>query len=93
MCRRTSFNSPLCSIPSWHAKSLSAWGYPHRIQEALLDLAYNLGPVGLVARKNLIAAARKGDRETVAALSNRRQVSKVRNQEIAGLLLGRIADS
>jgi GH24 family phage-related lysozyme (muramidase) len=45
--------------------------YPDHIQEALLDLAYNLGPAGLMKRESLIAAARKGDWETAAALSNR----------------------
>jgi len=61
--------------------------YPDHIQEALLDLAYNLGPAGLMARKNLIAAARKSDWEAAATLAHRRQVSDDRNKEIAGLFL------
>ena len=52
--------------------------YTDHIQEAFLDLAYNLGPAGLMARK--------GDWEAAAALSNRRQVGDERNREIAGLL-------
>jgi GH24 family phage-related lysozyme (muramidase) len=67
--------------------------YPDHIQEALLDLAYNLGPAGLTARERLIAAARKGDWEAVAALSNRRQVGDERNKEIAGLILGQKVDA
>ena len=57
------------------------------IQEALLDLAYNLGPAGLMKRESLIAAARKGDWEVAATLGHRRQVSDERNREIAGRFL------
>ena len=57
------------------------------IQEALLDLAYNLGPAGLMKRESLIAAARKGDWEAAATLGHRRQVSDERNKEIAALFL------
>lgn len=39
--------------------------------------------------ESLIAAARKNDWETAAALAHRRQVSDQRNREIAGLFLGR----
>jgi len=53
--------------------------------EALLDLAYNLGPAGLMRREKLIDAVRKGDWETAAALAYRPQVGEERNQEIAGL--------
>ena len=60
--------------------------YPDHIQEALLDLAYNLGPAGLMKRESLIAAAREGDWETAAALAHRRQVSDERNREIAGII-------
>jgi GH24 family phage-related lysozyme (muramidase) len=49
--------------------------YPDHIQEALLDLAYNLGPAGLMKWESLIAAVRKGDWETAATLAYRRQVS------------------
>ncbi len=62
-------------------------GYPDPIQEALLDLAYNLGPAGLLKREELIGAVRKGDWQSAATLAHRRQVSEERNQEIAGLFL------
>ena len=39
-----------------------------------------------MARKSLIAAARKGNWEAAAALSNRRQVGDERNREIAALI-------
>jgi GH24 family phage-related lysozyme (muramidase) len=48
-------------------------GYPDHIQEALLDLAYNLGPAGLMKRESLTAAVRKGDWEAAAALAHRRR--------------------
>jgi hypothetical protein len=40
-----------------------------------------------MARKSLIAAARKGDWDAAVALAHRRQVSDERNKEIAGLFL------
>ena len=61
-------------------------GYPDHVQEALLDLAYNLGPAGLMKRKSLIAAARKGDWAAAATLAHRRQVGDERNKEISGLI-------
>jgi hypothetical protein len=40
---------------------------------------------GLMHRESLVAAAKRGDWESVATLSDRRQVSEERNQEIAAL--------
>jgi GH24 family phage-related lysozyme (muramidase) len=68
-------------------------GYPDHIQEALLDLAYNLAPAGLLQLESLIAAVKKGDWEVAATLSHRRQVGDERNKEIAGLFLRQETDA
>jgi len=76
--------------PNWYWNELrrllpEVRGFTEQDQEALLDLTYNLGPYGLISRANLVAAAKRGDWESVAAFSHRRQVSADRNQEIAAL--------
>jgi hypothetical protein len=45
-------------------------GYPDHVQEALLDLAYNLGPAGLMARKSPIAAGRWATSGTMRSRGN-----------------------
>ena len=53
--------------------------YPASAKQALIDMAYNLGLGGLKKFKNLIAAAKKGDRQKVANESNRTSCRKERN--------------
>ena len=57
--------------------------YPGTVQNALLDMAFNLGITGLVAKfPSLKAAILAEDWQKAADESNRPQVSKVRNTAV-----------
>jgi GH24 family phage-related lysozyme (muramidase) len=67
---------------------LPAWpGYPEPAQQALFDMAYNLGVGGLLKFKNLLTACAAGNWETAATQCHRAGIGSVRNAETAGLFL------
>lgn len=61
--------------------------YPDPVQEALFDMAYNLGIAGLLKYPNLLAACNAADWDRAAAESFRHGISDERNQETAALFL------
>ena len=61
--------------------------YPAGVQEALIDMAFNLGNAGLVNEfPRFVGHIRKRDWKAAAKESHRRGVSEARNDEIAKLL-------
>jgi GH24 family phage-related lysozyme (muramidase) len=60
--------------------------YPESCQEALLDMAYNLGALGLMRFRTMLAAIQNGDWAAAAAQCARRGVDDERNRETAALL-------
>lgn len=62
--------------------------YPESVQEALFDMAFNLGVAGLLKFPKLLAACRAGDWQTAALESRRRGIQEERNAEIAALFAG-----
>ena len=65
---------------------LPAWqGYPQPVQQALFDMAYNLGVGGLLKFHKLLAACASGDWETAATECRRNGIGDGRNQETAAL--------
>lgn len=68
------------------AKQLPAWtGYPEPVQEALFDMAYNLGVGGLLKFPKMLAACSAGDWETAATECRRNGIGDARNAETAAL--------
>jgi GH24 family phage-related lysozyme (muramidase) len=65
-------------LPSWQS-------YPEPAQQALFDMAYNLGVGGLLKFHKLLAACASGDWETAATECRRGGISDSRNQETAEL--------
>ena len=65
-------------LPQW-----ATW--PEPAQEAVFDMAYNLGVAGFLKYKKLLAAANKGDWFTAAMESHRNGIGDERNAEIAAL--------
>ncbi|MGD0778994.1 MAG: glycoside hydrolase family protein [Candidatus Solibacter sp.] len=77
----TSFEASLAAkLPNWNT-------YPAPAQAALFDMAFNLGPDGLMKFHQLLAAADAGDWATAAAQCHRLGISDVRNQQTAALFL------
>jgi GH24 family phage-related lysozyme (muramidase) len=69
------------------AAALPKWSsYPEPAQEALFDMAFNLGLGGLKEFPRMLEAIDAGDWNTAAAQSHRQGISESRNQEIAALL-------
>jgi GH24 family phage-related lysozyme (muramidase) len=66
------------SLPNWDS-------YPAPAQEALFDMAYNLGVGGLLKFHNMLAAVNAGDWETAAQQCHRMGIDDERNQETATL--------
>jgi GH24 family phage-related lysozyme (muramidase) len=67
-------------------KQLPAWtGYPGPVQEALFDMAYNLGVRGLLKFPKMLAACAAGDWETAATECRRNGIGDARNAETAAL--------
>jgi len=67
------------TLPNWNS-------YPEPVQEALFDMAFNLGLGGLKKFPTMLAAIDAGDWNTAAAQSHRQGIGEARNQEIAALL-------
>jgi GH24 family phage-related lysozyme (muramidase) len=65
---------------------LPVWtGYPEPAQQALFDMAYNLGVGGLLQFHKLLAACASGDWETAATECRRAGIADDRNRETAAL--------
>jgi len=65
---------------------LPAWiDYPEPVQQALFDMAYNLGVGGLLKFKQMLAACAAGEWDVAAAQSHRMGISDARNNAIADL--------
>jgi GH24 family phage-related lysozyme (muramidase) len=67
-------------LPPWNT-------YPEAAQEALFDMAYNLGIGGLLKFKKCLAACAAGDWTTAAAQSTRLGIPDARNDAIKQLFL------
>jgi len=67
-------------LPNWNT-------YPEPVQEALFDMAFNLGVGGLLKFQQLLKAVNAGDWSTAAAQCHRRGISDARNQATAALFL------
>lgn len=63
----------------------SLYTFPEPAQEALFDMAFNLGVVGLMRFQNMLAACHAGDWEKAATESHRRGIGDHRNEVIADL--------
>lgn len=75
-----SFEAQLAAtLPNWNS-------YPEPVQEALFDMAFNLGLGGLKKFPRMLAAIDAGDWTTAAAQSHRQGIGDSRNQEIAALI-------
>jgi GH24 family phage-related lysozyme (muramidase) len=67
-------------------RQLPAWtGYPEPVQQALFDMAYNLGVGGLLRFPKMLAACAAGDWETAATECRRNGIDDARNAETAAL--------
>jgi GH24 family phage-related lysozyme (muramidase) len=67
-------------------KALPNWDrYPDSAQQALFDMAYNLGINGLLKYPKMLAACDAGDWKTAAQESHRNGISQQRNQTIYAL--------
>lgn len=67
-------------LPGWEE-------YPEPAQEALFDMAFNLGIAGLRKYVKMLGACSKGDWDTAAAESRRNGVPNTRNEAIRQLFL------
>ena len=63
-------------LPNWNT-------YPEPAQEALFDMAFNLGLNGLKKFPSMLAAVDAGEWETAAAECHRKGINDDRNQETA----------
>lgn len=70
----------IARLPPWS-------GYPEPAQQALFDMAYNLGVGGLLKFRKLLAACASGDWETAATQCRRNGIGDARNRETAALFL------
>ena len=65
---------------------LPAWPtYPEPAQQALFDMAYNLGVGGLLKFRKLLASCASGDWATAATQCHRAGIGDARNNETAAL--------
>ena len=70
------------------AKVLPGWSScPEPVQQALFDMAFNLGIGGLKKFPRLLQAVAAGDWNTAAAQCHRQGIQEDRNKEIAALFL------
>jgi GH24 family phage-related lysozyme (muramidase) len=75
----TSFEAQLLhALPKWNS-------YPGPAQEALFDMAFNLGIGGLLKFPTLLKAVNEGDWATAAAQCHRKGIQDTRNQATARL--------
>lgn len=65
-------------FPQWDS-------YPDVVQQALFDMAFNLGVAGLKKFVNMLAAVDIGDWETAAKECHRKGIPESRNEETASL--------
>lgn len=65
--------------------------YPVEAQQAIVDMAFNLGVPKLNGFSNFVRAVKQRDWKTAAAESSRKHVQTDRNAETAGLLLAALA--
>ena len=69
-------------------RELVGWEeYPEPAQEAIFDMAYNLGVIGLLKFHRMLNACSEGDWATAAAESHRNGIPDERNEEIRQLFL------
>lgn len=69
-------------------RQLAGWEeYPEPAQEALFDMAYNLGVAGLLKYHKMLDACAEGDWVTAAAESHRNGIPDNRNEAIRQLFL------
>jgi GH24 family phage-related lysozyme (muramidase) len=68
------------ALPNWAS-------YPEPAQEALFDMAYNLGVAGLLKFHQMLAAVDSGQWDKAAAQCHRMGIPDARNQETANLFL------
>jgi GH24 family phage-related lysozyme (muramidase) len=69
-------------------EALPFWDTYHELaQQALFDMAYNLGVAGLMKFPKMLFAVDEGDWETAAVESRRNGIPDERNEEIAALYL------
>ena len=73
-------NQLAAALPKWHT-------YPEPVQEALFDMAFNLGLGGLKKFTTLLHAVNTGDWATAAAQCHRIGISEERNRATAALFL------
>jgi lysozyme len=66
------------ALPNWHT-------YPEPVQQALFDMAFNLGIGGLKRFKRLLSAVDAGDWNRAALECHRRGIGEARNEETAAL--------
>jgi lysozyme len=65
---------------------MSAWSsFPEPVQQALFDMAYNLGVGGLLKFRKLLAACAAGKWEIAATQCHRAGIAEERNRETAAL--------
>jgi GH24 family phage-related lysozyme (muramidase) len=77
----TRFETSLAAaLPNWNT-------YPAPAQEALFDMAFNLGLGGLQKFPSLLAAVDAGQWDVAAAQCHRKGIGESRNQETAALFL------
>ncbi len=70
------------------ARALPHWNsYPETAQEALFDMAFNLGLGGLKKFPHMLAAVDAGQWEVAAAQCHRQGIGDTRNQQTANLFL------
>jgi len=75
------FEAELASaLPKWNS-------YPEPAQEALFDMAFNLGMAGLMKFPAMLKAVNEGDWATAAAQCHRKGIQDARNQATAALFL------
>ena len=79
-------NEDIARFQSALIAAFPAWpSFPEPVQEALFDMAFNLGMAGLGKFVKLLAAVEARNWETAALECHRQGVSDARNQEIASL--------
>ncbi len=83
---RSVLGADLQAFEAQLAAALPRWNsYPEPAQQALFDMAFNLGLGGLKKFPRLLAAVDAGDWTTAAAQCHRQGIGEPRNQETAAL--------
>ena len=80
--------SDVVSFTAQLVRALPNWNrYPEPAQEALFDMAFNLGLGGLKKFPHMLAAVDAGDWDAAAAQCHRQGIGEARNQQTANLFL------